>query len=140
MSLNNFKFYYLFVFLVFGMCAVGCNDDEDNNDDDHNDNMVTVAIASPTNGGTIADCSVVHVHIDVIASVENHQVEVLLYERDTEEEVLDIDMHDHDTMILIERDLDLCNYAAGTCFVLDVLACVNHSCEETSTATAEFCL
>ncbi len=140
MALQNFKFYYLFIFVALAMCAVACDDDADDHDDDHDDNMVTVTIQSPTDGGTIADCADVHIHVDVIASVENHEVEIVMYERDTEVEILDIDMHEHDAEILFEQDVDLCSFPTGTCFVLKVLACVDHDCEETSTATTEFCL
>ena len=57
-----------------------------------------------------------------------------------ERQIIDYDKHSHDQVITFEQDVDLCGYAAGTCFHLEVEACIDHDCEEKQTADVEFCL
>ena len=137
--MKNFKLIYLLAFALFAVTITSCSDD----DDDHGDNTITITIEEPTDGETIAmaDCGDVHVHIDIVASDENHEVEVVLHpEGDVNTKILDIDMHEHDAEITIEQEVDLCSFPAGTCFHLEVEACIDHDCEEKETAEAEFCL
>jgi len=134
--MKNFNFYYVFAFALLGMCFVSCGDE--GGDDD---NTITITIEEPINGETITDCADVHVHVDVVASDENHEVEIILHpEGDVNDKIIDFDMHEHDQTITFEQEVDLCSYAAGTCFHLEVLACVDHDCEKTQTADVEFCL
>ena len=42
--------------------------------------------------------------------------------------------------ITFEQEVDLCSYAAGTCFHLEIEACIDHDCAEKETAEVEFCL
>ena len=110
-------------------------------DDDDVNNTITITIEEPLNGETITDCSQVHVHVDFVASDENHEVEVVLHpEGDVNDKIIDIDMHGHDQEITIEQEVDLCSYPAGTCFHLEVQACIDHDCEQTENAEVEFCL
>ncbi|MFK7810053.1 MAG: hypothetical protein AB8F74_19765 [Saprospiraceae bacterium] len=137
--MKNLKIFYLCVFLSAGFLFVGCGDDED----DEPENTVTITIEEPVNDETIAmaDCAEVHIHIDFEASDENHEVEVVLHpEGDVNDKIIDYDEHGHDQKITFEQEVDLCSYPAGTCFHLEVSACVDHDCEEKSTAEAEFCL
>ncbi len=140
--MNKFKFYYLFAFTILGLAITSCSDDDD---DDHNDenNQITITIEEPMNGGTIAiaDCADVHFHIEITATDENHEVEIILHpEGDVSDKIIDWDKHDHDKVITFEEERNLCNYPSGTCFHLEVEACVDHDCEEKTTADAEFCL
>jgi len=133
--MNKFKFYYLFSFLTLGLFMTSCGDDDDGA------NQVTITVEEPLDGETISDCSAVHVHIDFEATVENHEVEIVLHpEGDVEDKIIDYDEHAHDQVISFEQDIDLCAYSSGTCFHLEVSACVDHDCAETSTADVEFCL
>ena len=139
--MKNFKSYYLFAFLSFGLFAVGCEKDDDHDHDE--DNHVDIMIDEPMDGATIAmsACNEVHVHIDFVASDENHQISVVLHpEGDIEDKILDYSEHDHDKEINFDQEVDLCGYAAGTCFHLEVEACEDHDCEAKATAEAEFCL
>lgn len=136
--MKNFKLYYLFIFALVGTFLTSCGDD----DDDAN-NQVTITIEEPLDGENIpyADCGDVHIHVDFEATVENHEVEIVLHpEGDVSNRILDIDLHEHDQLITIEQEVDLCSFPAGTCFHLEVEACVDHDCEEKATAEAEFCL
>jgi len=127
--LSNF-----YVVLFLGVFLFSACDKEETN-------VVTITIEEPINDEVITDCSEVHVHIDIDASVENHEVEVVLHpEGDVEDKILDIDMHEHDKEVHIEQEVDLCSYPSGTCFHLEVEACVNEDCSEKATADAEFCL
>jgi len=131
--MKKINFLYIFPLLCLGLVVTSCNGDDEN--------KITITIEEPTNGETISDCSNVHVHVDIEASDENHEVEIILHpEGDVSDKILDIDMHEHDKVITIEQDVDLCSYAAGTCFHLEVEACLDHDCEEKETADAEFCL
>lgn len=136
--MKSFKSYFLFAFLSFGFFMVGCEKDDDH---DHEDNEITILIDEPTGDVAMADCAEVHIHVDITATDENHNVELVLHpEGDVNDKILDIDKHDHDKEITIEQEIDLCSYPAGTCFHLEVEACVDHDCEEKTTADFEFCL
>lgn len=128
--------------LAIAMLALNltsCKDD----DGGEAENKITITIEEPTDGGTIAmaDCAVVHIHVDFDATVENHEVEIVLHpEGDVNDKIIDYDEHDHDQKITFEQEVDLCSYAAGTCFHLEVVACADHDCAKKETAEAEFCL
>lgn len=131
--MKSFKVYYLFAILALGVFITSCGDDDEN--------KITITIEEPTNGETITDCADVHIHVDITATDENHEIEVLLHpEGDVNDKIIDYDAHDHDKEITFEQEVDLCSYAAGTCFHLEVKACVDHDCAETATADVEFCL
>ena len=134
--MKKFNFYFLLSLLSFAFIMVSCGDDEE-----EGTNEITITIQEPTDGEVIADCADVHVHIDFDATVENHEIEILLHrEGDVNDVALEYDEHDHDKSITFEQDVNLCDYPAGTCFHLEVAACVDHDCEEKTTAEAEFCL
>ncbi len=138
--MKNFKFFYLFVFISVGLFFTSCDDDDDDNP---MVNQITITIDEPMDGETIAiaDCADVHIHVDIVATDENHEVEVVLHpEGDTSDKIIDIDMHEHDKEISFVQEVDLCSYGAGACFHLEVEACVDHDCGEKVTAEAEFCL
>lgn len=104
-------------------------------------NVVTITIDEPLNEAVITDCTEVHIHVDVVATVENHEFEVVLHpEDDTSDRIIDFDLHDHDKELTFDQEVDLCSYAPGTCFHLEVVACVDHDCEMSEFAEAEFCL
>lgn len=141
--MKNFKFYYLFAFVAFGLVVTGCSKDDDDDHDHEGENKVTITIEEPANDETIAmaDCAEVHVHVDIEATDENHEVEIVLHpEGDTSDKIIDFDKHKHDKKITFEQEVNLCSYPAGTCFHLEVVACVDHDCDEKATADAEFCL
>ena len=135
--MKNFKFYYLFAFALVGCLFItSCGDD-----DDDDTNKVTITIEEPLDGSTIADCSEVHVHIEFEATEENHEFEIVLHpEGNVDDKIIDYDEHDHDKKIEFEQEVNLCDYPAGQCFHLEVVACEDHDCGEKATAEAEFCL
>ncbi len=139
--MKSLRFLYLFVIvsLVFGV--IGCDDDDDHDDDPTN--TVTITIEEPGDGENIpiANCANVHVHVEFEASVENHEVEIVLHpEGDVSDKIINYSMHSHDKKIEFEQEVNLCSYGAGACFHLEVEACVDHECDEKATAEAEFCL
>ncbi len=136
--MKNLKFYYLFAFLSLGFFLVGCGDDDDNEPE----NEITITIEEPIDGENIAiaDCADVHIHVEFVATDENHEIEVVLHpEGDVDDKIIDFDQHEHDKEIKFEQEVDLCSYGAA-CFHLEVSACVDHDCEEKTTAEVEFCL
>lgn len=137
--MKNIKFLYLFAFLSLGLFVTSC-DDDDNADPV---NKITITIEEPMNDEKIAmaDCDDVHIHIEIEATDENHNVEIVLHpEGDVANKIIDFDKHDHDQKIEFEQDVDLCGFAAGDCFHLEVEACIDHDCNEKETADVEFCL
>jgi len=129
------KFLYLLPLFCLGLVMTSCGGDDDPT------NTITITIEEPLNDSVITNCEEVHVHVEFEASVENHEVEVVLHpEGDVNDKILDIDMHEHDRTFEIEQEVNLCSYAAGTCFHLEVKACVDHDCTTSETAEAEFCL
>lgn len=138
--MKKIKFHYLLPLLCLGLFMTSCGDDDPDDGNDDN-NTITITIEEPLNLETIVDCANVHVHIDIEASDENHEVEIVLHpEGDVDDKIIDSDMHDHDKLITFEQEVDLCSYPAGTCFHLEVEACIDHDCEEKETAEIEFCL
>ena len=138
--MKNLKFFYLFAFLFVGLIVIPSCGDDDTSDET---NSISITIEEPIDGENIAmtNCADIHIHVDIEASVENHEVEIILHpEGDVNDKIIDWDMHDHDKLLTMEQEVDLCSYPAGTCFHLEVVACVDHDCEETATADAEFCL
>ena len=139
--MQNFKFLYLFISASLILSVTSCKDDDD--DHDHGPNTITITIDEPIDGEIIAfaDCANVHIHIDIEASDENHEVEIVLHpEGDTSDKIIDYDAHSHDKKITFIDEKDLCSYGAGACFHLEVEACVDHDCDEKVFAEAEFCL
>lgn len=134
--IHSFKFLSV-LFLAFTLFAISACE----KDDEDPSNKVTITIEEPTNDAVISDCSDVHIHVDFSATMENHEVEVVLHpEGDTGNKIIDYGEHDHDKEITFEQEVDLCSFPAGTCFHLEVSACTDHDCAEKETADAEFCL
>lgn len=132
------KIQWLFYLLILGLLFIACDDDDEN---DAMENEITINILEPADGETISDCADVHIHIEVTASMENHEIEVELHpEDDVDDKIIAYDEHNHDEVIDWEQDVNLCSYASGTCFHLEVAACKDHDCEEKERADAEFCL
>lgn len=135
--MSKLKFYYVLPILAFVLIFSSCKDDEDPV------NVITITIEEPVDGETIAiaNCADVHVHIDIAASIENHEVEIILHpEEDVNDKIIDYDAHEHDSPIEFEQEIDLCSYPSGTCFHLEVFACVDHDCAERTFGEAEFCI
>ena len=135
--MKKVELWSLLLLVTLGLGFSSCDDD----DDDHDHAEVTITIEEPLDGETIADCSEVHVHIDVTSTDEIHDVEILLHpEGDENDPILDSDFHSHESEYTFEQEVNLCDYPSGTCFHLEVEACKDHDCEETVSAEAEFCL
>jgi hypothetical protein len=135
--LNKLKFLSYLAFALLVIAVPGCKDDDDPT------NEITITIEEPMDGENIAfaNCGDIHIHVEFEASIENHEVEVILHpEGDVNDRIIDFDMHDHDKVIVFEQEVDLCSYGAGTCFHLEVQACVDHDCGEVKTADVEFCI
>lgn len=124
--------------LAFGaLLFTGCDDEDD--DHMHGDNEITINILEPGPDEVVADASKVHIHIEVEASDENHNLEVVLHpDDDIDDKIIDFDQHSHDKVISFEQDVDLSDYPAGTEFHLEVEACKDHDCEEKEFADVEF--
>ena len=101
-----------------------------NKDDDH-DHDVTISILEPSNGEVITDASLVHIHIEVEAEDEVHEMEVILHPHgDVDNKIIDFDTHSHESSVTFEQDVDLSSFPSGTEFHLEVVVCKDHDCEE----------
>ncbi len=134
--MKSVKCNYLLAMLSLGLFFTAC-------DKDPVENTITITIEEPVDGENFnsANCSEIHVHVDVEASDENHGVEIILHpEGDVDDKIIDYDMHSHDKVITFEQEVDLCSYASGTCFHLEVFACKDHDCATRESADVEFCI
>jgi hypothetical protein len=135
------NFLYVLAILALGLSFTSCDDDDDDHDHDHGDNEITITIEEPTDGEVITECDDVHVHIEITATDEIHDVEIVLHpEGDVDDKIIDYDEHSHESELDFDQDVNLCSYDAGQCFHLEVKVCKDHDCEETETAEVEFCL
>ena len=131
MILRWFVFLLLSTMIVFGAC--------EKEKEEHGDNEITINILKPTTGEVLTDATNVHIHIEIEATDENHEAEIILHpDGDVSDLILDYDEHSHDKVIRFEQDLDLSSYPSGTTFHLEVEACVDHDCEEKERADVEF--
>ena len=123
------------ILLITGLTFTACSDDED----DHGDNEVTINIISPTPDQVLSDASSVTVKVEISATDENHEIEIILHaEGDTSDEIIEADLHDHDQVVTFEQTVDLSSYPNGQEFHLEVFACEDHDCEERAFADVEF--
>ena len=127
-----------FLFLLLGGLAalgfVGCD-----KDDDHDDNEITIRILEPAANAVIEDAANVNIRVEVEATDENHEVEIVLYpDGDSNNKILDSDLHEHDKLLSFEQGIDLSSFPAGQKFHLKVEACVDHDCEKKAKAEIEF--
>lgn len=134
--MKKFKIHFLAI-LFLGLSLTSCDHDHDE------ENKITIKIEEPTSGATISkdNCGDVHVHIDITGTSELHDVEIALHpEGDEDNKIIDYDKHSHENSLDFEQEVDLCSFAAGTCFHLEVAVCKDHECSEKETSDAEFCL
>jgi hypothetical protein len=94
-------------------------------------NEITINIIKPTANQTVANKAAVEIQVEVEASVENHEVEVVVYRHGNEANpVFDWDQHAHDKKITLTETIDLSSFATGTEFHLKVIACKDEDCTE----------
>lgn len=97
--------------------------------DDHNE--ITINILKPVANQTVANKAQVEIHVEVEASVENHEVEVIVYQHgNSANPVFDWDQHAHDKKITLTETIDLSSFASGAEFHLKVIACKDEDCTE----------
>ena len=127
------------VLFALSMFTFTACDDDDDDDHMHGENDVTINILEPGDDETVADASDVHIHIEVEATDEVHNVDIILHpDDDISDKILEKNIHDHDPKVEFEQDIDLSDYPAGTEFHLEVEACKDHDCEEMVFEDVEF--
>ncbi|MCB0638604.1 MAG: hypothetical protein KDC54_18365 [Lewinella sp.] len=108
-------------------------------EEEHGDNEVTIRILEPADNEVVADASLVHLHLEVEATDENHDIDIALYPvGDSGNKIIDQNIHDHDKLITFEQDVDLSGFPSGTAFLLEVEACTDHDCAQTEFADVTF--
>lgn len=119
------KLNYLFlVFIVGSMIISSCK----KHDDDHDhDNEITIEILAPGNNEVVT-ANDVHVQVNFLATGSLHEVEVAIYPKDdSDNKLLDIDLHLHIKEHEVHEDLDLSSFPVGTVFVLKAEATLSHN-------------
>ena len=131
---------WILLFALSALTFTACdNDDEDDHDHMHGDNEITINILEPGNDEVVADASDVHVHIEVEATDETHDIDIVLHpDGDVDDKIISTDFHEHEQKVVFEQDVDLSSYAPGTKFHLEVEACKDHDCEDREFADVEF--
>jgi hypothetical protein len=135
----NLKNFLLLLFAFGALTFTACNDDDDDVEPTPAVNEITIRFLEPTADEVIADASDVHIHIEIEATDENHEVEIVLHpDGDLDDKIIDFDKHEHDQLITFEQDIDLSAYPSGTKFHLEVEAYKDHDGEEKEKADIEF--
>lgn len=112
-------FYLSFSLLIFTFASCTKSDN----------NQITISFISPTDNALIADKSSVLIHVNFVASDENHMVRVILHPDDNiSDKIIDWDQHSHDKTIEFKQIVDLSSFPSGTKFHLEAIACVDHDC------------
>jgi hypothetical protein len=102
-------------------------------------NELTINILKPVANQTVANKAQVEIQVEVEASVENHNVEVIVYEHgNSANPVFDWDQHSHDKMVTMTETIDLSSFDSGTEFHLKVIACKDEDCTEDVSKEIEF--
>ncbi len=128
-------YFFIVMFIPVIVITTGCNKE----DTEPVGNSIEIRILEPVADEVVGDAKNVHLHIEIEATEENHEVEILLHpSADLLEKVLDYDEHNHDMLVTFEQDVDLSSYPAGTAFMLEVAACLDHDCENKESAAVEF--
>jgi hypothetical protein len=124
----------LLLALATAFTFTACEDE-----DDHGDNDITINILEPGNDEVVADASDVHIHIEIEATEDNHDIDIILHpDGDINDKIIEQNLHEHDQKVSFEQDIDLSSYPAGTKFHLEVEACKDHDCEEIVFEDVEF--
>lgn len=112
-------FFLSFTLLIFAFASCTKSDD----------NQITISFISPTDNAIIADKSSVLIHVNFVASDENHMVRVILHPDDNiSDKIIDWDQHSHDKTIEFKQTVDLSSFPSGTKFHLEATACADHDC------------
>lgn len=112
-------FYLSFSLLIFTFASCTKSDD----------NQITISFISPTDNALVTDKSSVLIHVNFVASDENHMVRVILHPDDNiSDKIIDWDQHSHDKTIEFKQIVDLSSFPSGTKFHLEAIACVDHDC------------
>jgi hypothetical protein len=100
---------------------------------------IDITILTPTPDQVVANRAAVEVHVKFEASVENHNVAVVIHKDGVPSDVaFEWDAHDHDKIIELLETIDLSSYPSGTKFHLEAEACKDHDCKEKVYADVEF--
>jgi hypothetical protein len=130
------KYSWLLMLALAVTVFSGCDEDDDH---DHSDNDITINILEPGADEVVADASDVHIHIEIEATEDNHDIDILLHpDGDVSDKIIETNLHEHDQKVSFEQDIDLSAYPAGTKFHLEVEACKDHDCEEREFEDVEF--
>ena len=120
------KYSWLLMLALAVTVFSGCDEDDDH---DHSDNDITINILEPGADEVVADASDVHIHIEIEATEDNHDIDILLHpDGDVSDKIIETNLHEHDQKVSFEQDIDLSAYPAGTKFHLEVEACKDHDC------------
>jgi len=122
------RFAFLFALITF---LAACKSEEVN--------QVTIDIQEPTAGETVADASQVHIHIELTATEELHDIHIHLHpDGDVSNMIIEQDIHSHEMTHTFMQDVDLSSFPSGTKFHLEVETCIDHDCEEEAKEEIDF--
>jgi hypothetical protein len=106
---------------------------------DKEKNEVTINIVKPVDNQVIANKAAVEIQVQFVASEENEEVEVHIYQHgDSSNPVFEWHEHEHDPLITLTETIDLSSFPSSTKFHLEAEACLDHKCKEKVTKEIEF--
>jgi hypothetical protein len=124
-------FAYLLLALGFTLLNFSCKKEEISE--------ITITILKPGPNQVVANRAAVELQVRFEASVENHNVAVLIHRDGAPSDVaFEWEEHDHDKIIELLETIDLSSYPSGTKFHLEAEACKDHDCKEKVFADIEF--
>lgn len=124
--------HYVAVILVASTLLWGTGCDKEKNE-------VTINIIKPVDKQTVANKAAVELHIEFVASEENEEVEVHIYQHgNSTTPVFEWHEHDHDAIVKLQETIDLSSFPSGTKFHLEAEACLDHKCKQKVSKEIEF--
>jgi hypothetical protein len=126
-------FFQLLSLVFIVVAAVSCGDDE-------LENPITITFENPINGAVLTTCTPVPIDIHIESEEELHDIEISLHAEGDSTAIIDYDGHSHETSLHFSQNVDLCSYAAGTCFDLEVQVAKEHDGTEKEIQAIRFCL
>lgn len=93
------------------------------------DNQITITFVSPQADAVVANKSSVLIHVNFVATDENHEVKVVLHpDDDKSNNIINWKEHSHRKNVEFMQTVDLSSFPAGTKFHLEAIACLDEDC------------
>lgn len=105
------------------------------------ENEIEISLVAPMTGDSTVQCKDVMISANFAALETNHFIRINFHSEGTDiDSLIFWDVHDHEQETSYEQIFDLCSYPSGTCFHLEIDACIDHECTRSETRDVSFCI